>query len=63
MEENCGARADRFEAEHRPQPPGDFTSQELREDTARFLDELRRRAEAKKRREPRKKSGPPPKLS
>jgi hypothetical protein len=45
---------------HRTQPPGDFTSDELREDTARFLDELRRRAERKRRREPHKKPGPPP---
>jgi hypothetical protein len=41
-------------------PPGDFTSKELQEDTARFLDELRRRAEEKQRRAPLRKSGPPP---
>ena len=41
-------------------PPGDFTSEELQEDTARFLHELRQRAEQKERRLPRKKSGPPP---
>jgi hypothetical protein len=45
--------------EQKPQPPGDFTSPELKEDTARFLDELRRRAE-QKRRQPPKKPGPPP---
>jgi len=44
----------------RTEPPGDFTSDELRDDTARFLDELRRRAERKRRREPHKKPGPPP---
>jgi hypothetical protein len=42
------------------QPPGDFTSPELREDTARFLDELRRRAEQKRRQLPRKPGPPPP---
>jgi hypothetical protein len=45
----------------REPPPGYFTSDELREDTTRFLDELRRRAEQKRRREPRKRPGPPPK--
>jgi hypothetical protein len=45
------------------QPPGDFTSDDLREDTARFLDELRRRADKKKLRAPYKKPGPPPKTS
>lgn len=44
------------------EPPGDFTSPELREDTARFLAELRRRAE-KRKRLPRKKPGPPPRPS
>jgi predicted Zn-dependent peptidase len=48
------------ERAERSTPPGDFTSDELREQTARFLAELRRRAE-KKRREPPKKPGPPPK--
>jgi len=43
----------------RATPPGDFTSDELREQTARFLDELRRRAE-KRRLKPHKKPGPPP---
>jgi len=46
----------------RATPPGDFTSDELREQTARFLDELRHRAE-KRRLKPHKKSGPPPKSS
>jgi hypothetical protein len=55
MEENSSRCADR-----KP-PPGDFTSDELREDTTRFLDELRRRAEKKQQREPRKRPGPPPK--
>ena len=41
-------------------PPGDFTSEELQEDTARFLDELRRRAVEKERRAALKKPGPPP---
>jgi hypothetical protein len=45
----------------RATPPGDFTSDELRQDTERFLDELRRRTEKKKQREPHKKPGPPPK--
>jgi len=40
-------------------PPGDFTSEELAADTARFLDELRRRAE-QQRQIPRPRSGPPP---
>jgi hypothetical protein len=47
-------------ADRKP-PPGDFTSDELREDTTRFLDELRRRAEKKQQRKPRKRPGPPPK--
>jgi len=47
--------------DERKDPPGDFTSQKLREDTARFLDELRRRAEEKRRRQPPRKPGPPPK--
>jgi hypothetical protein len=55
MEDKGRKRAD-------PTPPGDFTSDELREQTARFLDELRRRAE-KKKRQPHKKPGPPPKAS
>ena len=55
MEENGRRCADR-----KP-PPGDFTSDELREDTTRFLDELRRRAEKRQQREPRKQPGPPPK--
>ena len=46
--------------DERGRPPGDFTSEELREDTARFLDELRLRAEHKKRKAPLRKSGPPP---
>lgn len=46
---------------HRKPPPGDFTSDELREDTMRFLDELRRRAEKRQQREPRRRPGPPPK--
>jgi hypothetical protein len=54
MEEKGRARSERST------PPGDFTSDELREQTARFLAELRRRAE-KKRRELPKKPGPPPK--
>lgn len=41
-------------------PPGDFTSEELQEDTARFLEELRRRAEHKRQKAPLRKSGPPP---
>jgi hypothetical protein len=61
MEEDGHTCPDRSaETDEREPPPGDFTSQELREDTARFLDELRRRAENKRRREPHKKSGPPP---
>jgi hypothetical protein len=60
MEDNGRTCTDR-EAEDRTDPPGDFTSPELREDTARFLEELRRRAEKKKGQEPRKKPGPPPK--
>ena len=47
--------------EKRKKPPGDFTSKELREDTARFLDELRRRAEHRSKKLPSKKPGPPPK--
>jgi hypothetical protein len=54
MKENGRRCADR------EPPPGDFTSDELREDTIRFLDELRRRAEKKQQREPRR-PGPPPK--
>jgi hypothetical protein len=54
MEEKGRARAERST------PPGDFTSAEFREQTARFLAELRHRAE-KKRRELPKKPGPPPK--
>ena len=42
----------------RERPPGDFTSEEFEADTARFLDELRRRAE--KQRHTRRRLGPPP---
>jgi hypothetical protein len=51
----CGSRA-----ADRKRPPGDFTSEELEEDTARFLEEVRRRAEARERRAARRKPGPPP---
>jgi hypothetical protein len=47
------------DADERSQPPGDFTSPELQEDTARFLAELRRRAEQRRRRLEHKKPGPP----
>jgi hypothetical protein len=52
---------ERANSDKHREPPGDFISEELRKDTARFLDELRRRAEQKRRRLPRKKPGPPPK--
>jgi hypothetical protein len=45
--------------DRRKDPPGDFTSKELEEDTARFLEEVRRRAE-KQRRHTRRRRGPPP---
>jgi hypothetical protein len=61
VEENGRSCAEESEVDERKDPPGDFTSQKLREDTARFLDELRRRAEEKRRRQPPKKPGPPPK--
>jgi hypothetical protein len=51
---DAGADGDR-----RTGPPGDFTSKELEEDTARFLEELRRRAE-RQRRHTRRRRGPPP---
>jgi hypothetical protein len=54
VEEKGRARAERST------PPGDFTSEELREQTARFLAELRHRAEKKRSKLP-KKPGPPPK--
>jgi hypothetical protein len=60
MEDEPRKPADANRDDERTPPPGDFTSQELQEDTARFLDELRRRAEQKKRRAPLRKSGPPP---
>jgi hypothetical protein len=42
----------------RPSPPGEFTSDDLRDETARFLDELKkRRAEEKGDQGP--KLGPP----
>ena len=52
--------AERARADEKKPPPGDFTSEKLQEDTARFLAELRRRAENKKRRAPLRKPGPPP---
>ena len=45
------------DAEERKRPPGDFTSEELEEDTARFLEEVKRRTQ---RRPVRRKAGPPP---
>jgi hypothetical protein len=45
--------------DRRKDPPGEFTSKELEEDTARFLEELRRRAE-NQRRHMRRRRGPPP---
>ena len=62
MEEERRVPAERSDRNERTPPPGDFTSQELQEDTARFLDELRRRTEEKQRLR-RKKPGPPPKSS
>jgi hypothetical protein len=41
-------------------PPGDFTSEELEKDTARFLDELRRRAEKQRQSSRRRRVPPPP---
>ncbi len=52
--------AERSGADERRPPPGDFTSEELQEATARFLAELRRRTEQKKRRLPNRNPGPPP---
>jgi hypothetical protein len=43
----------------RPEPPGHFVSDDLRQQTAQFLEELRRRLKREKSpREP--KLGPPP---
>jgi hypothetical protein len=61
VEENGQSCAEEPDIDERNDPPGDFTSEKLREDTARFLDELRRRAEVKRRRQPPKKPGAPPK--
>lgn len=60
MEDEPSMPAERGRADEKNPPPGDFTSEELQEATARFLAELRRRAENKKRRAPLRKSGPPP---
>jgi hypothetical protein len=60
MDEERGLPAERSGADERRRPPGDFTTEQLQEDTARFLDELRRRTEKKQRQLPRKKRGPPP---
>ncbi len=60
MEEESRKPAEGARAAGRKPPPGDFTSEELQKDTARFLDELRQRAEQKKRKLPRRKTGPPP---
>jgi hypothetical protein len=60
MEDDPRMPAEKTHDDPRRRPPGDFTSEELQEDTARFLDELRRRADHKKRRAPLRKSGPPP---
>jgi hypothetical protein len=59
MEDEPKKPAGRSRSDERT-PPGDFTSEQLQEDTARFLEELRRRAEQKKRKAPLRKSGPPP---
>ena len=60
MTEEPKTPADRPQEREDGEPPGAFTSPELQEDTARFLAELRRRAELKTRRAPLRKSGPPP---
>jgi hypothetical protein len=60
MEDEPRMPAERPRTDQRKPPPGDFTSAELQEDTARFLEELRRRAEHRKRKAPLRKSGPPP---
>jgi hypothetical protein len=44
----------------RKRPPGDFTSKELQEATARFLEDLRRRAEKQRRNTSRRRGPPPP---
>jgi hypothetical protein len=44
----------------RPEPPGDFVSDDLRAQTAQFLEELRKRIEREKA-EPEPKLGPPQK--
>jgi hypothetical protein len=40
-------------------PPGDFLSEELRDETARFLDEVKRRINKRKEQNERPKLGPP----
>jgi hypothetical protein len=40
-------------------PPGDFLSEDLRDETARFLDEVKRRIKRRKETDEKPKLGPP----
>jgi hypothetical protein len=45
--------------EETPAPPGEFLSEDLRDATTRFLDEVKRQVKRRKEPEPAPKLGPP----
>lgn len=45
--------------EDTPEPPGEFLSEDLRDDTTRFLDEVKRQIKRRKEPAPTPKLGPP----
>lgn len=52
-------RQKRRDREREPEPPGDFLSDDLREATTRFLDEVKRQIEQRREMANEPKLGPP----
>jgi hypothetical protein len=52
-------RGTKRRTEHMPEPPGEFLSEDLRDATSRFLDEVKRQVRRRKEPDAEPKLGPP----